>query len=89
MEKFKTCVDLLKETSFINVKVYIRTNRSISKNTGTLLSPDDRLLSQQSSDETILFLYRLNGETEKGWNNKPLWIPNLKFPNNCIFLGSE
>jgi hypothetical protein len=89
LDKFKTCLDLLKETSHISVKVYIRNNRSISKNTGTLLSPDDRLLSHQNSEETTLFLYRINGELEKGWNNKPLWIPNLKFPNNCIFLGSD
>jgi hypothetical protein len=89
LDKFKTCLELLKETNHTSVKVYIRNNRSISKNTGTLLSPDDRLLSHQNSEETTLFLYRLNGELEKGWSNKPLWIPNLKFPNNCIFLGSD
>jgi hypothetical protein len=89
LDKFKTCIDLLKETTHLNVKVYIRNNRSISKNTGTLLSPDDRLLSQQNITGTTVFLYRLVGESEKGWNNKPLWIPNIKFPNDCIFLGSE
>jgi hypothetical protein len=86
---FMDAIKLLTSSDEKNVMVYIRTNRSISRGTGTLLSPDDRLLSQQANDITTLFLYRLNGEAQKGWSDNPIWIPNLRFPKSCFFIGTE
>ena len=41
---FADCVETLKKTAKFNCRLVIRTERSISKDTGTLLSPTDREL---------------------------------------------
>lgn len=71
------------------VIVHKRTNRSIGKNTGTMLSPDDRLLSRKYPKKIVVFLYRILGEKSKGWSDKPLWLINIQFPKNYVFIGSE
>lgn len=65
----------------------IRTDRSISKGTGTLLSPNDRALGDNNPDKLVLTMYRLTGEKEKGWNGKPLWVPNIKLPDGKVFYS--
>ncbi len=62
----------------------VRRNRSISKGTGTLLSPDDRQLVNSFPDQTVLALYRLNGERDKGWKGNPFWVPNIKLPGRMM-----
>ncbi len=37
-------------------------------------------LGGKFNDVPVLTLYRINGEVEKGWEGKPLWIPNIKLP---------
>ncbi|MBA4317987.1 MAG: restriction endonuclease [Flavobacterium sp.] len=67
----------------------VRRNRDIGHNTGTLLSPNDRILGSSFSDKIVLTIYRIVGSKEKGWAGYPLWIPNIKFPNNTNFYNTR
>lgn len=87
---FVNCVRALKASRAENKAVLIvRRDRSISKGTGTLLSPDDRSLGDSFEEHTVLTLYRLNGEAEKGWDGAPLWVPNIKLPSGKNFYKTE
>ncbi len=66
-------------------RIIVRTNRNISRGTGTLLSESDRVLGDRYSDEVVLTMYRINGFIENGWNGSPLWVPNIKFPTGFCF----
>ena len=66
------------------VKLVVRRNRSISANTGTLLSPDDRNISSRFVNDAVLILYRLTGEKSKGWLGSEFWVPNVKMPGNRV-----
>jgi hypothetical protein len=66
----------------------VRRDRSIGKGTGTLLSPTDRTLGDGITKIPVLTLYRINGEKDKGWDGKPLWIPNIKLPTDKNFYRS-
>ena len=70
-------------------KLIVRRERDISRGTGTLLSPNDRLLGEKYPNDVVLTLYRVNGSIEKGWNGQPLWIPNIKFPEGVCFYDSD
>jgi hypothetical protein len=59
----------------------VRRNRDIGKGTGTLLSPNDRKLSNSFEDKIVLTVYKITGNKEKGWNGRKIWIPNIKFPD--------
>jgi hypothetical protein len=90
LDQFKMAVDLLvAKGDPQEVLMYKRVDRSIGKNTGTMLSPDDRLLSKKYLKKTIIFLYRILGEESKGWSGKPIWLINIRFPENYVFIGSE
>jgi len=82
---FADCVGTLKKTSKYQCRLIIRTGRSIKKETGTLLSPTDRGLGANLNDRLVLTIYRLNGEIDKGWEGRPLWVPNIKFPDGTYF----
>jgi len=69
-------------------RLVVRTDRSIGKGTGTLLSPNDRQLGEEINDKVVLTMYKINGEVGKGWDGKPLWIPNVKLPNGICFYKS-
>ena len=80
------CINGLKaKRPQIKCKLIVRTNRDISKNTGTMLSPNDRRLGDSCHKDVVLTMYRLNGDKDKGWEGKPLWMPNIKFPDDCCF----
>jgi hypothetical protein len=66
------------------VVLAVRRNRSISAGTGTLLSPNDRQLSMSHPGDVVLILYKLTGETDKGWTGTPFWMPNIKMPDQQI-----
>lgn len=90
LDQFTAAIDLLAtKGTYQEVMMYIRQDRSIGKNTGTMLSPDDRLLSKMCPKKIIIFLYRILGEESKGWSGKPLWLLNIRFPENYVFIGSE
>jgi len=87
---FINCLKALKAISSDNKSMLIvRRNRSIAKATGTLLSSTDRELGETVTTHPLLTLYRINGEKEKGWEGFPLWIPNIKLPNQKIFYKVE
>lgn len=87
--KYISCVHALcAKRPSIKLRLIVRKNREISKGTGTLLSENDRKLGSKFDDEIVLTLYRVNGEVAKGWNGKPLWIPNIKFPKNICFYDT-
>ena len=87
-KKFSDCVQSL-SLKRPSTKCYliIRRDRDISKGTGTLLSPTDRKIGDKLNKALILTLYRVNGQTAKGWNGKPFWIPNIKFPDDACFYN--
>lgn len=87
---FVNCIKALKVSKVENKAVLIlRRDRSISKGTGTLLSPDDRILGDTIKDRAVLTLYRLNGEAEKGWDGHPFWVPNIKLPDGKNFYRAD
>lgn len=86
---FSDCIiALAKKRPKIRFKLIVRYNRDITKGTGTLLSPNDRALGDQYTEDVVLTLYRVIGQKEKGWDGNPLWIPNIKFPNDSCFYNS-
>ena len=89
LNQFQFALSILPNSDNEEIHVYIRKDRNIGKGTGTLLSPDDRLLSQKYNKKTVVFLYRIIGDRNKGWLGEPLWIPNIKFPNEYVFIGNE
>jgi hypothetical protein len=86
LHSFPDCVETLrKNNAKFDCQLVVRTDRSISRGTGTLLSPTDRALGMQHPDRLVLTMYRLKGEASKGWEDRPLWIPNIKFPDGTYF----
>lgn len=88
---FSSCIRALQESRpHQRCRIIVRTNRNISKGTGTLLSPDDRALGNEYDDQVVLTLYRIRGEEQKGWDGSPLWIPNIKFAQGaCFYLSTK
>lgn len=83
---FQKCVEALhKNDKEKTCKLIVRVDRNISKGTRTLLSPDDRELVGQYPDSMVLTMYRINGQIDKGWEGKPLWVPNIKFAEGTCF----
>lgn len=77
----------ISENPMAQAKLIVRRERSISKGTGTLLSPNDRTLGENYLDDIVLTLYKVTGE--KGWNGAKLWIPNIKLPAGRTYYGIE
>jgi len=78
-----------KEPGATKAKLIIRLDRDIAKNSGTLLSENDRILGDKIKDLPVLTMYRVNGYIQKGWNGIPVWVPNIKFPEGKSFFRSE
>lgn len=84
------CLEALKGDENIDKGILIvRRDRDITKGTGTLLSPNDRALGNKFGNYPVLTLYRLNGKVEQGWEGKPLWVPNIKFPLGRCFYKTD
>lgn len=80
---------LLASNSSEQGMLIVRRNRDIGKSTGTLLSETDRLLGNQYQDQTVLTMYKITGNQDKGWDGRKIWIPNLKLPGTCIYYSGE
>ncbi|WP_304678396.1 hypothetical protein [uncultured Limosilactobacillus sp.] len=78
---------IIEENPLEQARLIIRRNRDIAKGTGTLLSPNDRKLGDEFTEDVVLTLYKVTGS--KGWNDKKLWIPNIKFPGNMVYYSGE
>jgi len=76
---------LLAERPAVQGILIVRRNRNIAKGTGALLSPNDWNLGASFKNKVVLTLYKVTGE--KGWNNKKLWIPNIKFPDGRVYYS--
>ena len=89
-DKFIACLQGLKaQRPHVNCRLIVRIDRDIAKGTGTLLSPNDRALGDKYQNEVVLTMYRIKGSKDKGWEGTPLWIPNIKFPDDCCFYDVE
>lgn len=61
----------------------VRRKRDVAQGTGALLSPNDWELGRSFPNRVVLTMYQVTGN--KGWNGKPLWVPNIKLPENVIY----
>jgi len=86
---YANCIRVMIQGKQTEGILIVRRNRDIGKETGTLLSPNDRKLGDKYSKDAVLTLYRLTGNQEKGWDGKPLWVPNIKFPSAMNFYKTE
>jgi hypothetical protein len=66
-------------------RLIVRRNRDIARGTGTLLSPNDRKLGDEYTNEVVVTMYKVTGI--KGWNGEEIWIPNIKLPGNIIYYS--
>lgn len=87
LDLYIRCLKTLKSAGEKSCYLIIRTDRDLTRGTGSLLSPNDRAKGASITDKTVLTLYRVNGQLEKGWNGFPLWVPNLKFPTGRCFYS--
>lgn len=62
----------------------VRRNRNVAQGTGALLSPNDWQLGNSFADKMVLTMYQVTGS--KGWGGKPLWVPNIKLPENTMYF---
>lgn len=87
--KYVSCIKALREKRpSVKCRLIVRIDRDISKGTGTMLSPTDRQLGDKFNDDIVLTMYRLVGSVDKGWEGKPLWMPNIKFPDGICFYNT-
>lgn len=63
----------------------VRRERNVAKGTGALLSPNDWQLGSTFNNNVVLTMYQVTGS--KGWNGRPLWIPNIKLPHNIMYYN--
>lgn len=88
--KFISCLKGLRaKRPQIKCILIVRLDRDIAKGTGTMLSPNDRMLGDSFKKEVVLTMYRVVGNVDKGWDGKPLWMPNIKFPDDCCFYDIQ
>ena len=76
---------MLSEKPGAQGKLIVRRERDIGKETGTLLSPNDRKLSKDITDFPVLIMYKITGNSEKGWDGHKIWIPNIKLPGTDVY----
>lgn len=87
--KYVSCIKALRDKRpSVKCRLIVRIDRDISKGTGTMLSPTDRLLGDKFNYDIVLTMYRLVGSVDKGWESKPLWMPNIKFPDGICFYNT-
>ena len=84
-EKFIAGIEALK-TQYPAFKIYVlvKTERNLSRATGTMLSEDDRKLGEKYPDDLFLTLYQVVGSKDKGWQGKDFWLPNIKLPHKGL-----
>lgn len=67
----------------------VRRERDIGTGTGTLLSPTDRRLGDEYSDDLVLTMYKITGNVLKGWDGAKIWIPNIKLPGDYAYYSGD
>jgi len=85
-QSFTNAIKVFSSANNINdARLIVRRERRLSRNTGTMLSENERKIVDSMPDSIVLVLYRLTGEKELGWNGHPLWMPNIKLPEGNTF----
>lgn len=86
VSKFISCINAIKsKRPSLKYYLLVKSNRKITKSTGTMLSPNDRKIGDTKSNDLILTIYQVTGDIESNWDGNPFWLPNIKFPKNMIF----
>lgn len=84
MPAFQSVIDtLLSETPAGQGILIVRRNRNVAQGTGALLSPNDWQIGGSFTDKIVLTMYQVTGT--KGWNGKPMWVPNIKLPHGTMY----
>lgn len=84
LQAFQSILDtILAEQPTAQGILIVRRGRNVAQGTGALLSPNDWQLGSSFTDKTVLTMYQVTGT--KGWGGKPLWVPNIKFPDNTMY----
>jgi len=65
----------------------VRRGRNVAKGTGALLSSNDWTLSNSFPSSLVLTMYQMTGE--KGWGGQPIWVPNIKLPDNVVYYDVD
>jgi hypothetical protein len=89
LDQYVSCFNSLKAAGYTDCRLIVRVDRDISKDSGTLLSPNDRQSGASITDKPVLTLYRVIGQTAKGWSGKPVWVPNVRFPRGKMFYSVD
>lgn len=61
----------------------VRKNRDEKKEYRAILSSDDNEIRIRNG--LILFMYRLTGNVDKGWDGRQVWVPVLRFPSGRAY----
>lgn len=86
LQAFQSIMDtILAERPTAQGILIVRRGRNVAQGTGALLSPNDWQLGGSFSDKTVLTMYQVTGT--KGWGGKPLWVPNIKLPDNTLYYN--
>lgn len=84
LASFQSILDtILAEQPTCQGILIVRRNRNIAHGTGALLSPNDWQLGGSFTDKSVLTMYQVTGT--KGWGGQPLWVPNIKLPDNTMY----
>ncbi|MGG1673822.1 Z1 domain-containing protein [Paenibacillus sp. NRS-1783] len=80
-------INAMKE-NFKEAYIVARIDRDIKRNDSgaisTILSEEDRSLAKE--DHPTLYIYRILGSKDKGWNDESFWVPSFRFPNSADYL---
>lgn len=74
---------ILAENPTAQGMLIVRRNRDVAQGTGALLSPYDWQIGKSFKNKVVLTMYQVTGT--KGWDGKPLWIPNIKLPDGAVY----
>jgi hypothetical protein len=74
---------MLSEKPGMQGKLLVRRDRDIGKETGTMLSSNDRAIGKAITNFTVLTMYKVTGD--KGWGGRKIWIPNIKLPGTDVY----
>ena len=89
-KKFISAVKAIVEKNNLrNAKIMVSAGRKITRGTGTMLSSADREDVDNFVDDVVLVMYQLTGEKELKWDGTPIWMPNIKLPNDFVFYKME
>lgn len=91
LDGFKNAIEQLsKDKRDLKVSILVRRGRKITQGTGSLLSESDRKWADSIHYEPVLVLYRIeNDQTDYGWNDSPIWVPNVKLPVGRVYYRSK